>query len=227
MHSSAINHASSVPVSLFVPSRFSVLDEVMLEGTGNKVVRISRKSHKRARRHLGLSRALRISTVSECVSVSESVSVSGDLGSENPLTLPCFVNEDIPATCMIDLGASSQFIDLDFAMNMNLPLVPKGKPEDLVLANGARSIVGQITHTYNLKLAIDQHMEELIFQVIKLAGWNLIVGNPCLRCHNPSINWVINTIAFSSGYCHAHCLPVRPLPAHTTGKRKSHISLIS
>jgi len=44
-----------------------------------------------------------------------------------------------------------------------LPLATKEKPEDLVLADGARSIVGQITHTCTLKLAIDQHMEELTF----------------------------------------------------------------
>jgi len=60
------------------------------------------------------------------------------LGSEDPLTLSCFINEDLPATCVIDSGASSQFIDLDFALNLNLPLVPNGKPEDLVLADGVR-----------------------------------------------------------------------------------------
>jgi len=79
MHPGAIN---PVPVSFSVPSRFAVLDEVVMEGTGNVLVRILRKSHQRARRHIALSCALRIS----------SVSVSGDLGSEDPLTLSCFVN---------------------------------------------------------------------------------------------------------------------------------------
>jgi len=248
IHPDAINHVSPVssfvPVPFFVPSRFAVLDEVVLGGSGNKVVRISQKSRQRARRHLGKSRALRISSVSVSVSVcapmsvSSSVSISpsasvfkpvsvyGDLGSEDPLTLSCFVNEDILATCMIDSGASSQFIDLDFAMNMNLPLVPKGKPEDLVLVDGACSIIGQIMHTCNLNLAIDQHVEELTFQVTKLAGWNLIIGKPWLRRHNPSINWVTNTIVFSSGYCHAHCLLVRRPPAKATGN-KFQILLIS
>jgi len=165
-------------------------------------------------------------SVSVCTPVYASVSVPGDLGSEDPLKLSWVVNENIPATCIIDSGASSQLIDLDFAVNMNLPLVPKGKPEDLVLADGGRSIVGQITNTCNLKLAIDQYMKELTFQVTKLAGWNLIVGKPCLRCHNPSINWVPNTIAFSSGYCHAHCLPVGHPPAKVTGN-KFQLSLIS
>ena len=102
-------------------------------------------------------------SVSLSASVFEPVSLFGDLGLEDPLMLSCFINEDILATCMIDSGASSQFLDLDFAINMNLPLVPKGKPEDLVLADGARSIIEQITHTCNLKLAIDQHVEELTF----------------------------------------------------------------
>jgi len=53
----------------------------------------------------------------------------------------------------------------------------------------------------------------------------MIVGKPWLHRHNPSVNWVANTIAFSSGYCHAHCLPVRP-PAKVTGN-KFQISLIS
>ena len=177
MHPGAVN---LVPISFSVPSRFAVLDKVVMEGTGKGLVGISWKSSQRARRRIALSCALRISSVS--------VSVSGDLGLEDPLTLSCFVNEDFPATCMVDSGASSQFIDLDFALNLNLPLAPKEKPEDLVLADGARSIVGQITHTCTLKLAIDQHIEELTFQVTKLAGWNLIVGKPWLRHHNPTIN---------------------------------------
>jgi len=204
-----------VPISFSVPSCFAVLDEVVMEGTGKVLVGILQKSRQRARRHIALSCALRIS----------SVSASGDLGSEDLLTLSCFVNEDFPATCMVDLGASFQFIDLDFALNLNLPLVPKGKPEDLVLADGARSVIGQITYTCNLKLAINQHMEELTFQVTKLAGWNLIVGKPWLHHYNPTINWATNTIAFYSGYCHAHCLPTRPLPVPAP-TNKFRISLI-
>jgi len=165
MHPGGVN---LVPISFSVPFRFAVLDEVVMEGTGKGFVGISRKSHQRARRRIALACVLRIS----------SLSMSGDLGSEDALTLSCFVNEDFPATCMVDSGASSQFIDLDFALNLNLSLAPKEKPEDLVLADGARSIVEQITHTCTLKLAIDQHVEELTFQVTKLASWNLIVGKP-------------------------------------------------
>ena len=110
---------------------------------------------------------------------------------------------------MIDSGASSQFIDLDFALGLNLALDKKTTPEDLVLADGVRSKVGQITHTCTLKLMIDQHLETLTFHVTKLAGWNLIVGKPWLKHHNPTVNWTMNSVTFTCGFCHAHCLPTR------------------
>ena len=100
-----------------------------------------------------------------------------DLGSDDPITLPCLVNENPHATCIIDLGASSQFIDRNFALNMNLKLDLKENHEDLVLADGVRSKVGQITHTCTLRVTIDEHIEDLTFYVTKLGSWNLIVGN--------------------------------------------------
>jgi len=49
MHPGAIN---PVPVSFSVPSGFVILGEVVMEGTGNVLVEISRKSRQRARHHI-------------------------------------------------------------------------------------------------------------------------------------------------------------------------------
>ena len=130
MHPGAIN-SSSCPVSFVSSNRFSAWKEVFLEGSGYVLPVVSRKSHRRLARRLRLSSALRMS----------SICISGDLGTDEPLTLPSLVNKNHSATCMIDSGASSQFNDLDFALNLNLPLVLKRKPEDLVLADGVRSKV--------------------------------------------------------------------------------------
>ena len=75
---------------------------------------------------------------------------------------------------MIDCGASTQFIDLEFANKLGLTLNKKKKPELLNLADGSES-VGKITHTCTIDLKIDQHLETLTFQVTKL-GWNMILG---------------------------------------------------
>jgi len=156
MHPGAVNPIS---VSFVSSNPFPVLEEVHLEGAG-KVWGISRKSRQRLAHRIRRSAALRLS----------SVSMSVEFGSEETLILPCLVNENHSASCMIDSGASSQFIALEFALSLNLPLDLKRKPEDRVLADGVRSKVGQITHTCSLILIIDQHMEDLTFHVTKLAG---------------------------------------------------------
>ena len=63
---------------------------------------------------------------------------------------------------------------------MNLEMTLKPESQDLILADGKPSPIRKITHTCTLKLTIDQHEENLTFQVTKLAGWDLIVGKPWL-----------------------------------------------
>ena len=116
---------------------------------------------------------------------------------------------------MIDSGASTQFIDLDFAVKNNLPLNLKPKPETLIVVDG-REAESQLTHTCTLDLTVDQHLETLIFQVTKLAGWNMILGKTWLKRYNPIIDWTKNTVTFGSAYCQAHCLPTHtPQPTNT------------
>ena len=78
-----------------------------------------------------------------------------DLGSEEPLTLPVIVNDSLSTSLLIDSGASSQFIDIDYAGRMNLEIIPNPESQDLILADGKPSPIGKITHTYALKLTID------------------------------------------------------------------------
>ena len=127
---------------------------------------------------------------------------------------------------MIDSGASTQFLDLDFAVKNNLPLDLKPKPETLIVVDG-REATSQLTHTCTMNLTIDQHLETLTFQVTKLAGWNMILGKTWLKKHNPVIDWTRNTVTFSSGYCQANCLPTRSSTSAHISTNNHRISLIS
>src|SRR5690606_23295740 len=69
---------------------------------------------------------------------------------------------------------------------------------------------GDLTHTVRVSLRVDQHLETLVFQITKLGGYSLILGKSWLRRHNPLVDWEMNSVTFKSGYCQAHCLPVRP-----------------
>ena len=139
MPAGAIN-SSSRPVSFVSLNRFSAMEEVLLQGSGYIMPVVSLKSCRHLPCRLCLFSDFRLS----CICISR------DLNTDAHLTLPCLVNKNHAATCMIDSRASSQSIDLDFAWNLNLPLVLKKKPEDLVLADGVRSKVGQIMHTCTL-----------------------------------------------------------------------------
>ena len=178
---------------------------------------ISSSSHKCFRCHLrsqsDLRSALKISRlrVFSPSSLCSSSLSHMDVGSEEPLTLPVIVNDSLPASLLIS-GASSQFIDIDYASRMKLEMTLKPKSQDLILADGKPSLIGKITYTCTLKLTIDQHEENLTFQVTKLASWDLTIRKPWLRRHNPLIDWSKNTCIFHSRYCQSHCLPIRPKP---------------
>ena len=105
---------------------------------------------------------------------------SADLGCGDPMvTIPVTIRKGNrepwePASAMIDSGASTQFIDPDFARQLGIPLKQNTVPEALIVVDGRK--VAPLTHTYTLDLMIDQHLETLTFQVTKLAGWQLILG---------------------------------------------------
>ena len=114
------------------------------------------------------------------------------------MMVPVRLNKDTTGYAMIDIGASTQFIDLDVAVNNDLPPTLKLTPETLIVVY-RREAENQLIHTCTLDLTIDQHFETLTFQVSKLVGWNMIVEKTWLKRHNPVIDWAKNTVTFSSG----------------------------
>jgi hypothetical protein len=102
----------------------------------------------------------------------------------------CLVDGQIEGTSMIDCGATSQFMDKDFALKHGLKLRQKPIPETLTVVDGRTSVAGDLTHEVTVQLLIDQHLENVVFQITKLGGVPLILGKTSLRRHNPLIDWV-------------------------------------
>src|SRR5690606_989178 len=119
---------------------------------------------------------------------ANSLALDGD-SAEPPLSVNCIVNQKIKTLGMIDCGASSQFIDSQFAKKHNLILERKTVPIELRVVDGTPSSAGPITHEVRVQLQIDQHLETLVMNVTKLFGFNVILGKTWLRRHNPPIDW--------------------------------------
>ena len=123
---------------------------------------------------------------------------SADLGYNEPMIVPVRLNRGTTGSAMIDSGASTQFIDLDFAVKNNLPLTFRATPETLIIID-RREAKNQLTHMCTIELTFDQHLETLTFQVTKLARWNMILGKTRLKRHNPVVDWAQNTVIFGLG----------------------------
>src|SRR5258706_2556123 len=132
------------PVSLISYNHFNILSEECLFSLSLSPISSSSRKHSRHHLHFqsDLRSALRISRLAVFGSSSFSCSSSlsdTDLRSEDPLTLAITVNNSLSASLLIDSGASSQFIDVDYAEHMNLEMTLKPESQDLILADGKPS----------------------------------------------------------------------------------------
>ena len=60
---------------------------------------------------------------------------SADLGCNESMIVPVCLNKDTSGSATIDSGASTQFIDLDFAVKNNMPRSLKPTPETLIVVD--------------------------------------------------------------------------------------------
>ena len=107
-----------------------------------------------------------------------------DLGCEKPMVIPIKIETSTTTTtfnttAMIDCGASTQFIDSKLVRKLGLPLKEKPYPERLIVVDGRETEV-PLTLACTLRLLIDQHLETIVLQVTKLAGWKISLGKSWL-----------------------------------------------
>jgi hypothetical protein len=66
---------------------------------------------------------------------------------------------------MVDCGATSQFIDQDFTLKNGFKLRRNAVPEVLTVVDGRTSVAGDLKQEVTIQLLIDQHLENVVFQV--------------------------------------------------------------
>lgn len=107
-----------------------------------------------------------------------------------------------------DTGATAHgFLDFAFAQKQHIPLIPLDRPIRLRVVDGRDSSAGAITHFADLTLSIGHHTEMTRFYATKLGRYDVILGHPWLRKHDPKVSYGDGFISFNSSYCRKSCLP--------------------
>jgi len=91
----------------------------------------------------------------------------------------------IPTHAVVDWGTTGYaFANEEFIRDHNLPLYKFKTPCTLERIDGRPIESGSITHLAKLSMNINGHKEEIPMFITKLSHSPLVLGLPCLRCHN-------------------------------------------
>lgn len=152
-----------------------------------------------------------------------------DLGTKEPIVVLAIVSGKIESSCMIDCGATSQFMDYEFALKKGIPIQRKKIPEVLTLVDGQKSAAGNLIYEATVLITIGLHSETVTFQLTKIEKYPMILGMTWLALHNPKIDWKHTSVSFDADYCLQHCLPnQRPtIVPHVAKNPKMNIAMVS
>lgn len=106
----------------------------------------------------------------------------------------------------MDSGVKGNFLDINVAKRLKIPMVELSQPISTVALNG--QLLPSVTQsTVSVKLIISrQHTENIDFLLNDIPAAPVALGHPWLVLHNLHINWGKNTVLSWSEYCHVSCL---------------------
>ena len=135
--------------------------------------------------------------------LANNVQSTGPILSSKPSTcfsIPLRVKFDdhsIKVNALLDSGASTCFIDKDFAERHKLPLVTKKCPVSVEVIDSRSLVSRDVTQeTKALDIYIDQHRNTVVFNVIKSPSNPMILGLSWLDRYNPDIDWKKRKVEF-------------------------------
>ena len=95
---------------------------------------------------------------------------------------------------MIDSGATGNYVDPKSLRRLGIRRILKDFPEPLAGLNG-EPLGGLITaESGTVLLAVVGHLESINLDVTPLGGYDVVLGVPRLRSHNPKVNWRKGTL---------------------------------
>ncbi|CAO1629501.1 unnamed protein product [Parajaminaea phylloscopi] len=108
---------------------------------------------------------------------------------------------------LVDNGAESDLINTEFAQSLDLPLQALQRPRQYFGWSG-KDKSPPATHFLDLTFSIADHVEKHLFTLAD-SHQPIILGQPWLTRHDPSLGFRRRTLAFTSSYCSRMCLPTK------------------
>ena len=136
------------------------------------------------------------------------------------IIIPVNINRQ-RTVAMVDSGATGNFISRNLVDINDLPTRKKKRSYKLRLADGSVFSTGKVEEeTRSLPVTIQRHHEEITFDIIGMATYNVILGMPWLNKHNPEINWKTKVLKFGRS---GDVTSIRPISQQRTiiDKRKN------
>ena len=102
---------------------------------------------------------------------------------------------------MIDSGVTRNYMSPDFKMHLGLLGIEKAQPEPISGLNGENLGSHLLEESGLVHMAVLGHQEQTNFNITPLGQYDVVLGIPWLRNHNPNINWKTGQIFFMNCKC--------------------------
>ena len=105
------------------------------------------------------------------------------------------------AIVLLDSGATGNFMDPNFQEKIGILGKPKVKPTLIRGLNGKELETVLEIESGPLPMIIQNHMENINFDVTPLGEYDIVLGIPWLQYHNPTIDWKTGNLQFNQCQC--------------------------
>ncbi len=102
---------------------------------------------------------------------------------------------------LLDSGCTSSAINQSFVEKHHLETHKINVLIPVYNADGTRNAGGDITEYVKTRMMISGHAEHIDLAITNLGKKDIYLGHDWLKCHNPSVNWKMQSILFGQCSC--------------------------
>ena len=113
---------------------------------------------------------------------------------EKLITFDVATSTGVQARVLLDCGSTTNFISKRFVLLNHIPTVNTANSQVVKLADGSVTSTCKLVNSLHLYFNDRDLCESLL--VFPIDSFDIILGMPWLKKHNPNINWLTDTVTF-------------------------------